>query len=129
MYNVVEKVRAGRDLNRADQVALDTGQVMSLIEYHDRIDQLTLNAYGLDVGMTDIALLTNLIELNKVREAEERLGIVHWLRPAFQNRLGGAETVEADEMDLVVEVTAPVKPPFPSEPIEQAGAVATALLA
>jgi MmeI, DNA-methyltransferase domain/MmeI, N-terminal domain/MmeI, helicase spacer domain/MmeI, target recognition domain len=128
MYNVVEKIRVGRDLNLADQVAFDIGQVMSLIEHHDRIDKLVLKAYGWDSGMTDETILLRLIELNRTRDAEERLGIVNWLRPDFQIGAAGAETVETGEMDLANQVVAPVKPRFPSEPIEQAGAVAAVLL-
>lgn len=102
---------------------------MSLIEHHDRIDKLVLQAYGWDAGMTDEAILLKLIELNKIRDAEERASVVHWLRPDYQIEAAGAEAIEIREMDLVIEDAAAVKPTFPSGPIEQAGAVAAALLA
>lgn len=129
MYNVVEKVRAGRELNAVDRLTLDAGQVMSLIEHHDQIDRLALKAYGWNAGMTDEAILLKLIELNTIRDAEERAGIVHWLRPNYQIEAAGVEVAESEEMNLVFETAATVKPTFPSGPIEQAGAVAAALLA
>jgi hypothetical protein len=131
MYNVLEKIRAGRPLNAADNAALNPGQILSLIQHHDKIDALVLRAYGWPTDLTDVEFLQSLIELNKERDAEERTGVVHLLRPEYQIEAAGAanEAAENEEMTLVVEAAATVKPLFPSGPIEQAGAVAAALLA
>lgn len=128
MYNVVEKVKGGRELKAADKDILDNGQILSLIGHHDTINRLVLEAYEWPADISERKLLVELIQLNNEREAEERSGIVHWLRPDYQIEAAGVETVEAAEMDLVVKPGPVAKPLFPSEPIEQAGAVAAALL-
>jgi len=128
MYNVVEKIRASRALNAADQVALGSGQVMSLIQHHDQLDKLVLQAYGWNTGLTDVDLLVELIALNKLRDEQERGGIVQWLRPDYQIIAAGEVVAETGEIPFVIEDdAATTKPTFPSVPIEQAGAVAAAL--
>jgi len=46
---------------------------------------LVLQAYGLEAGLSNDALLTHLVTLNAQRAAEEKAGKVRWLRPEFQN--------------------------------------------
>ena len=65
-----------------------------------------------DLGVEE-TILIGLVALNAERAAEERRGLVRWLRPDFQNP-GGAGTVQA-EADLAT-VTQPPPVPAPLGP-------------
>ena len=57
-------------------------------------DRLTSHGEGVAAGVEE-AILHRLVALNAERAAEERRGLVRWLRPEFQNP-AGAGTVEAE---------------------------------
>lgn len=140
LYNVLERVRElenGADvhpLSDSEKDIYDAGQIAILKELHDDIDREVFAAYGWDdladrlVGKpgattpsphksedqeaAEEELLMRLVALNQERAADEKRGIVHWLRPDFQiPRLGhkvhGQEQQEADlgEAVLAVEET------------------------
>lgn len=128
MYNVVEKVRGGRPLSVGDDATLDAGQILSLIEHHDRIDALTLRAYGWEAGLSDYEMLERLVALNVQRAADEKTNEPLWLRPDYQASASRREIGETEEMELIVLPTKSEKPLFPTSPIDQASAVAAALL-
>ena len=82
------------------------------------------------VHALDEALLERLVALNTERAAEEKRGLIRWLRPEFQNA-AGAKPQTQTEMDAG-ESTAPIaakagKPIWPKTLAEQARAVALAL--
>ena len=56
-----------------------------LKELHDELDAAVLQAYGLEAGLSNDALLSHLVTLNAQRTMEEKSGKVRWLRPEFQN--------------------------------------------
>ena len=85
MYNVLEALKAGRDLTAKEKTIHTQGLVGVLKELHDELDAAVLQAYGLKPGLSNDALLSHLVTLNAQRALEEKTGKVRWLRPEFQN--------------------------------------------
>ena len=88
MYNVLEKLRSGEALTAKDQKIHEQGLVSVLKQIHDDLDAAVFDAYGWPRDLTDEQILEGLVALNAERAAEERRGLVRWLRPAFQNPSG-----------------------------------------
>ncbi len=84
MYNVLEKLRSGEALTDKERIIHDHGLVSILREIHDDLDTAVLDAYGWAHDIDDASLLVNLVALNAERAAEERRGLVRYLRPEFQ---------------------------------------------
>lgn len=84
MYNVLEKLRASEELTEEDRSIYDAGLLSILRELHDELDAAVFAAYGWPANLTDEEILGNVLALNQQRNAEERSGIVRWLRPEFQ---------------------------------------------
>jgi hypothetical protein len=84
MYNVLDRLRADEPLNAKEKVTYDQGLVGVLKDLHDRIDAAVFDAYGWPQDLTDEQILERLVALNHERAAEERRGIVRWLRPEYQ---------------------------------------------
>ena len=61
-----------------------------LKQIHDDLDAAVFEAYGWPADLSDEQILERLVALNHERAAEEKRGIVRWLRPEFQNK--GRET-------------------------------------
>lgn len=126
MYNVLEKLRAGDELNDKDKLINTQGMVSILRELHDDLDRAVFAAYGWDdlaeqlVGKpgattplpdkpqaqaeAEEELLSRLVALNVERTAEEARGQIRWLRPDYQNPYAStapeqaeAELAEQDE--------------------------------
>ena len=78
------------------------GLVLILKELHDKIDAAVAEAYGWPVDLPEEEVLARLVALNKARAAEEKRGLVRWLRPDYQiPRFGSAkEKAEQLEADL-----------------------------
>lgn len=128
LYNVLEKPRAGVKpdaLDEDDRRIFDDGLVLILKELHDKLDRAVADAYGWPVDLGDEDILARLVALNKERAAEERRGVVRWLRPEYQIPKFGtpAEKAEQIEADLGGEVVAEKKPTFPTDDIDQTAAV------
>src|SRR5690606_39614501 len=79
----------------------------------------------------DEHLLERLVALNAARAADEKRGIVHWLRPEFQNPTGtGAATqttIDTGDDDTPAPAVAERKVPGPKDLTDQVRAVAEAL--
>jgi hypothetical protein len=88
MYNVLEKLRSGEALTAKDKVIHEQGLVSVLKKLHDDLDAAVFDAYGWPHDLTDEQILERLVALNAERAAEERRGLIRWLRPAFQNPTG-----------------------------------------
>jgi len=157
MYNVLEKLRSSEPLTAKEKVIHEDGLVSVLKTLHDDLDLAVLDAYGWSDlaplvqvvnGNTaagknglpttrdeckralDDALLERLVALNAERAAEEKRGLVRWLRPEFQNPAGArAPTqVEMETGEEPIAVAVPKsKQPWPSAVPEQVKAVADAL--
>lgn len=84
MYNVLEKLRSGEALTDKERVIHEHGLVSVLREIHDDLDAAVLAAYGWPRDIDDASLLVNLVALNAERAAEEKRGLIRWLRPEFQ---------------------------------------------
>jgi len=96
------------------------GLVLILKELHDRLDVAVAEAYGWPSALTDYEILTKLVALNKERSAEEKRGLVRWLRPDYQipRFAQGVDKQAAKEegAQVAAELVAAVeqKPSFPS---------------
>ena len=151
MYNVLERLRElenGCDvppLSDAERDIHDAGLVSMLKDIHDEIDRATFSAYGWedladrlvgkpgatmpsphkseDQEAAEEELLSRLVALNLERQAEEKQGLVRWLRPDYQiPKLGhrvpkpaGGEQIEAD----VSVLPESEKPKWPADGLDQ----------
>jgi hypothetical protein len=88
LYNVLEKLRSGEALTAKEKVIHEHGLVSLLRELHDELDAAVFNAYGWPRDLTDEQILERLVALNSERVAEEKDGLIRWLRPEFQNPKG-----------------------------------------
>lgn len=102
LYNVLEKIRgcarestadsSSRGLTTAatltakEKLIHDHGLVSVLKQLHDDLDVAVAAAYGWPWPLSDQEILTRLVTLNAERAAEEKRGIIHWLRPEYQTR-------------------------------------------
>ena len=98
MYNVLEKLRSGEALTAKEKKIHDDGLVSVLKKIHDDLDAAVFDAYGWPVTLTDDEILERLVALNHERAAEEKRGLIRWLRPDFQNKGGG--NVVQHEIDV-----------------------------
>jgi hypothetical protein len=107
IYNVLEKLRSGENLTEKDKVIHDQGLVTLLKQLHDELDAAVLEAYGWSdllklpsstdfsisesqrFSISEAELLTRLVALNHQRAAEEKQGLIRWLRPEYQNPKAG----------------------------------------
>ena len=85
LYNVLEKIRAGQPLTDKEKLVHDKGLVSVLKQLHDDLDAAVFAAYGWPATLTDAEILERLVELNAERAAEEKRGVIHWLRPDYQS--------------------------------------------
>lgn len=109
---------------------------MILKELHDKLDIAVAEAYGWPTDLSDEEILGRLVALNKERVAEEKRGLVRWLRPDYQIPRFGKDldkqaAAEADmqvaaQLDIVAKTH---KPAFPTSAVEQTAAVFAALAA
>ena len=84
MYNVLEKLRSGAELTDKEKVIHEAGLVSILKKLHDDLDAAVLEAYGWPHDLSDEQIVERLVALNAERAAEEKKGLVRWLRPEFQ---------------------------------------------
>ena len=84
LYNVLEKLRASEPLTDKEKLIHDKGLVSVLKQLHDDLDSAVFAAYGWPATLTDAEILEHLVALNADRAAEEKRGIIHWLRPDYQ---------------------------------------------
>jgi len=152
MYNVLEKLGTAEPLTEKERAVHEQGLVSVLRELHDALDAAVLAAYGWSdlapalVGRpggttpteakapeqaeAEEELLLRLVALNAERAAEERRGLVRWLRPDYEVRARGAAQTEAETeaagATSVPTVTA-ARRPWPKTLAEQAQAVRAVL--
>ena len=96
LYNVLEKIRAGEKLTDKEKLIHDKGLVSVLKQLHDDLDAAVFAAYGWPSTLTDAEILERLVALNAERAAEEKRGIIHWLRPDYQAKAQGSITLPVD---------------------------------
>ncbi len=154
MYNVLEKLKSGETLTPKERVIHEQGLVSVLKQLHDDIDLAVLDAYGWNdlaplmsivngnaspqttredaARALDETLLERLVALNAARAADEKRGIVHWLRPEFQNPAGKGTSTQVtldtgDDEETPTTMVTKKKVAWPKDLTEQVKAVASAL--
>lgn len=111
MYNVLEKLRSGEKLTAKEQKIHEQGLVSVLKQIHDELDAAVLDAYGWPHDLTDEQILERLVALNAERAAEERRGLVRWLRPEFENPAGTTGATQGELAGTAPEAAAAAAPP------------------
>jgi hypothetical protein len=119
LYNVLEKLRSGAELSAADQDVNNRGLVSSLKVLHDALDALVVEGYGWPAELPTPEVLSLLAALNVLHAAEERQGIVKYLRPEYQN----PNWTGQDGLLAVDEAAAAKLPMFPKRLAEQSQVV------
>lgn len=150
LYNALERLRelengVGAPLSEAERDVHQAGLISVLKEIHDDIDRATFAAYGWNDLIPELVgkpgatlpsphksdaqeraeeeLLSRLVALNQERAAEEKRGLVRWLRPDYQvPKLGAKAPKPAEEqaaLDVVVPEPAAGKPKWPADGLEQ----------
>jgi len=110
----------GRLVFGEDGAIKTKGLVLIVKELHDRIVALVAEAYGWPADLPDEDILARLVALNAERAAEEKRGLVRWLRPEYQTARAGVATPPAEpdqeqlEAPLIVAAAKEQKPSFPS---------------
>jgi hypothetical protein len=138
LYNVLEQLRVGTKpdaLDEHDRKSFDDGLVLIMKELHNNLDVAVAVAYGWPADLSDDEILARLVALNKERSAEEKRGLVRWLRPDYQiprfakgvDRQAAKEEGAQVAAELIPAVEQ--KPSFPSGAVEQTAAVFAALAA
>ena len=139
MYNVLEKLRAieraekvgpvptghrsevqdaGRSepalpvLTDKEKTIHEQGLVSVLKQIHDDLDAAVFEAYGWPVTLTDEEILERLVALNAERDAEEKRGLIRWLRPEFQN----PDTGKGQQKVLAIETDSDHQPGTTAQP-------------
>jgi hypothetical protein len=135
LYNILEKIRAGEKLTEKEKLIHDAGLVSVLRQLHDDLDAAVFAAYGWPATLTDAEILERLVALNAKRAAEEKGGVIHWLRPDYQAR-NMKSAAGQKEMDLPAgkaksktrqSALADHKSPWPKKMAERVQAVEAAL--
>ena len=134
IYNVLEKLRAGEALNEAEEAIKTKGLVLIVKELHDKLDSLVAEAYGWPETLSDEEILARLVKLNAERAAEEKRGLIRWLRPDYQRPRAGVVDAQA-AVEAGAQIMAPLvieakarRPLFPTNDLERTAAVFAALL-
>jgi hypothetical protein len=78
----------------------ERGLVSVLKQLHDDLDAAVFASYGWPVTLTDAEILDRLVALNAERAAEERRGIIHWLRPEYQ--INASQSGRAKQHELAL---------------------------
>jgi hypothetical protein len=123
IYNVLEKLHSGISLDAKDKTIHDKGLVSMLKQIHDDLDAAVLEAYGWpdlasaippadtlarggpDAEALEQNILSRLVALNHERAAEEKRGLIRWLRPDFQ--APGTATAQQVDIGLGDDTTTP----------------------
>ncbi len=129
MYNVLEKLRANEPLDEKEKAIHEMGLISVLKQIHDELDAAVADAYGWPHDLSDEQILERLVALNKERAAEERKGLIRWLRPEFQAPKEAAKKPTQIESELVETEVVGEKPMFPKAPADQVAQVRAMLAA
>ncbi|MGI8727921.1 MAG: class I SAM-dependent DNA methyltransferase [Solirubrobacterales bacterium] len=129
MYNVLDKVRSLRELTEKEKVIYEHGLISVLKEIHDDLDAAVFDAYGWPLDLTDEQILERLVALNAERAAEEKRGLIRWLRPEFQNPDNKGQDIQQQIEGASLEAvpskaaTPDGKPPWPKDLPDQLTAI------
>jgi hypothetical protein len=127
MYNVVEKLRSGEALTPKERAIHEVAACGILRDMHDELDTLVAEVYGWPWPMAKEEILERLVQLHDERVAEEKRGVIRWLRPEYQIPRFAPGHVAA-ELELpasaAVDAAAPAAlVPWPATAVEQLAAL------
>jgi hypothetical protein len=127
MYNVLQVMREGRELNDREREINEKGLVTVLKQIHDELDAVVADAYGWPADADEQDILARVVALNAERAAEESRGLVRWLRPEYQNPDAVHPDATPEQATLDIAAPADVVParklPWPREMGDQIVAV------
>ena len=123
MYNVLAELRAGQTLGATSQMIHDHGLISVLRDLHDDLDRAVAEAYGWPPDLTTEDILFRLVELNAARAAEERSGLVRWLRPEFQKTTATQVGLDVDMEEEEQQPARAARLPWPPSLPERVRAV------
>lgn len=129
MYNALEAVRAGEVLEGKLKKAHDDGLVATLRQLHDELDTLVAESYGWPANLSENEVLEKLVQLNLERTAEEKEGLVRYLRPEYQNPNGKTTGAKQLGFDVRGTITSVEPITWPKSMPEQISAVRDYFLA
>ena len=130
MYNVLDKLRTGEPLTERERADHERGLVSVLTQIHDDLDEAVADAYGWPTDLSSEDILFRLVDLNAERAAEEARGVIHWLRPEYQQRTAApTQTALAigTEETLPALKAKPERKPWPATLPERVKAIQSAL--
>ncbi|PAX07829.1 class I SAM-dependent DNA methyltransferase [Sphingomonas lenta] len=130
LYNLRDKVAAGKPLDLVEQDQRARGRIDLLIDLHRLIDAAVADAYGWPADLQEEEVVARLVALNAERRADEKRGHVEWLRPDYQlGRTNAARlpTGGPEQMEALLPDTRARKPTFPRDLVGQTAAVFDAL--
>ena len=126
LYNALEVLRAGRVLEPAERDTMEAGQIATLRHLHDTLDAAVADAYGWPVDLPAVEIVARVVALNAERRAEERDGLVRWLRPEYQAP-AEALPIRTQQPAFGLDEAAAVLPAWPKDTVAQYQAVLAAL--
>lgn len=148
MYNVLDLLRRGQPLSPKEKTIHEQGLVSVLRQIHDELDAAVLGAYGWSdltpallgsapgsesAAEVEETILQRLVALNAERAAEERRGLIRWLRPEFQNPGQSPAGTGSGQSEAKLAAVAPAgsgpKPDWPRTLPEQFQSLRAALAA
>jgi len=127
MYNALEALRAGQALTPLEQKTHEQGLISVLRELHDDLDRAVAEAYGWQADLADEDILFRLVDLNAARAAEERNGLVRWLRPEYQKTTNAQTGLDVEMEEAEVIQPKSKKPAWPTALPDRVRAVRDAL--
>jgi hypothetical protein len=125
MYNVVDRLRSGEALTKAEREVHELAACGTLRDLHDDLDRAVAEAYGWSWPETPAVILDRLVTLHDRRIEEEAAGTVRWLRPEYQIPRFGKQTQteiissESDDGSAVAGAAPAARVPWPSDAIGQ----------
>lgn len=126
MYNVVQKMARGEELNPAERRVHQMAACGVLRDLHEELDRAVAQAYGWNWALPTEEILERLVALHTARVEEEGTGVVRWLRPEYQLARFGGGTPAPDHLELEapsLSVAERAAEPWPSSVVEQIAAL------
>lgn len=131
IYNVMAKLKTGTPLNGSEKVTHEQGLVSALRLLHDELDAAVLDTYGWPCDLSDEKIVDSLVALNVERVAEERRGLIRWVRPLYQNPEGTRRAAQVallgGETPVEVAGSSGLGMPWPKKVLERIAVVRAVL--
>lgn len=130
IYNVVDKLRDGSKLSKAEREVCALATCVTLRELHDDLDRQVAEAYGWPWPEPPAVILERVVDLHDRRVEEERAGTVRWLRAEYQRpRLTEDGKAGLNRTGATRAVVRPPPSPWPADAIGQITALRALVLA